>query len=263
VDTALQTRGLRKRYTDARTDALVKVNLSVPSGARAAIVGPLDCGKSTLLRILAGRVRPTQGWVTVHGVDPFRKAGRLRRRLGWIPHEGAFPKGLTVAEVGDLVRRLSSCGDELRFMQLCTSFGLDPGLRADRAEPPARRRLHAALALQKNPSIVLVDSPTDTLDTGSEREYLRAVMAECQWETTVVASARALESVLGLVTEIFLLREGQIVDRCVPEDMTPRGEIGRSVLDSLPAALPQDDFTYPTVLYAVSHGTPERTEAEA
>lgn len=237
METAVQARGLRKRYVDEPVDALGGVHVSLARGGRAALVGPLRSGKSTLLRILAGRLAPTMGWVSVLGLDPFRNARRLRRRLAWIPAVGPAPSGLTIREAGTLVRALARCGDAFRFAQLCTSFDLDPERRVDGLDRPTLRFLHAALALQKNPAVVLSDAPPTPADVEEDRTFHARLFAQCPRGTTLLVAARQLESVLGHVEEIHLLRDGLVVERCIPDDVFPHAA-RHEALEALPAPFP-------------------------
>lgn len=239
---AVEARALRKRFQDEPAPALVRASFAVARGTRAAFVGPEASGKSTLLRILAGRVRATAGLVRVLGRDPFQDAPNLLPRVGWVPCDAAFPEGPSVRELAELVRRLGAGGDPLLFAQLCQIFGLEPNDRADRLPAPFRRLLSLALALQKSPALLLVDGRNGG-DEDVEARFLDTAAQLAPPGSTLVFATRRLDHAIRNADQLILVRDGSIVDRVMPYNPAPSTEIQRQILDALPAALPTESST--------------------
>src|SRR6185436_7947168 len=96
---ALELRGVSKSYGAVR--AVRDVDLALPTGSRTAIVGPSGSGKTALLRLIAGFERPDRGSVAVGGevlADATSWVPAYRRRIGYLPQDGALFPHLTVAE---------------------------------------------------------------------------------------------------------------------------------------------------------------------
>ncbi len=206
---SVEVRGLTKAF-GART-ALQQVSLDVPGNGSVGIAGACGSGKSSLLRALAGRLRPDAGRVRVLGLDPIADARALLPRLGWVPSVTGFPHGLGVRDVGKLCRDLSGAGDPLLFAKLRTSFGLQAGARADALPPNARWMLSLALALQKAPEILLVDDLEES-NRGSGTPTLADVAALAPAPVTIVAASREIARVACFTDRVLLMHSAQIVD---------------------------------------------------
>ena len=103
----LETHDIGKRYGRRRW-ALRHVDIAVPDGSITALVGPNGSGKSTLLKAWVGFERPTEGHLTVDGVDPWRDRGGAIERLGYVPQAPSLYRELTVEEHvddGETLRR--------------------------------------------------------------------------------------------------------------------------------------------------------------
>ena len=93
----LETHDIGKRY-GRRTWALRHVDLEVPDGSITALVGPNGSGKSTLLKAWVGFERPTEGYLTVDGIDPWKDRAAAIERIGYVPQAPSLYRELTVDE---------------------------------------------------------------------------------------------------------------------------------------------------------------------
>lgn len=96
----VETSHLTKIYQD-RQIALNDVTLAVEPGAVLGLLGPNGAGKTTFLRLVLGLHSPTAGWCTVFGKRMHPNAADLRRRIGYIPTNPQFPRGMTPIEYLD------------------------------------------------------------------------------------------------------------------------------------------------------------------
>ena len=164
--------GVTKRYPGGH-DALVDASFSLDGGTFAYLTGPSGAGKSTVLKLVAGIERPTQGTVLVNQQNVGRLSARalpwLRRNLGLVMPEVALlddrsvgdnvrlPLDIAGVERGDAARRVRAALDKV---------GLAP---RERARPPGlsggeQQRVAIARAIVHRPSALLADEPTAGLD---------------------------------------------------------------------------------------------------
>ena len=127
----LETHDIGKRY-GRRNWALRHLDIAVPDGSITALVGPNGSGKSTLLKAWVGFERPTEGYLTVDGIDPWKDRAAAIQRIGYVPQAPSLYRELTVAE-------------HVR-MAKTPAAGLRPG---DRPPPPRRPRHPAGLACRR------------------------------------------------------------------------------------------------------------------
>jgi ABC-type multidrug transport system ATPase subunit len=176
--------------------ALEGADLDVPRGAAVALAGPNGSGKSTLLALLAGRLAPTAGRVTVLGLDPARRRGRraLRRRVGYLPQEIALDPEMTGAETLALLAALHGVPWRRRRAQaaaLAAAWGLEEHLRrrVETYSGGLKRRLHLAGGEVHEPELLLLDEPTAGLDAaGRELVWRRVADLRARGGTVLVAT---------------------------------------------------------------------------
>ena len=187
--------GLTKRYPTGDL-ALDRVHLEVPKGQVMALIGPSGAGKSTLIRCINRLVEPTAGRVLLNGEELTALRGpalrRARTKIGMIFQEFALIERLTVMEnvlsgrlgcVGfwrSCVRRFSAADIEEAF-RLLDRLGLTENVdkRADALSGGQRQRVGIARALIQQPSILLVDEPTASLDPKTSRQIMRLIVEMC------------------------------------------------------------------------------------
>jgi ABC-type multidrug transport system ATPase subunit len=162
--TALVIRGLGKKLGGVRV--LDDLELDCASGSVTVIAGPNGAGKTTLLRIVAGVLEPDRGAIEVDGVSLARRRARARARIGYVPEAADPPGHLTVNELLDLVAALkSSAPPDAALRDRLAITGLARH-RIDRLSLGERRRTCLAAALIGDPALLVLDEPTNGLDTG-------------------------------------------------------------------------------------------------
>src|SRR6516225_8032612 len=96
--TLVKVHGLVKRFAPKGRLALDRVNADIRSGEVTGLVGPDGAGKTTLIRILAGLLEPTQGEVRVLGYDPVTEAEEIHLRSGYMPQRFGLYEDLSVLQ---------------------------------------------------------------------------------------------------------------------------------------------------------------------
>jgi len=178
---ALETRSVVKKYqADTGTIfAVDDVSLQVAAGEFVALVGPSGSGKTTMLSILAALLKPTSGQILLDGEDlaGMNDAERVvmrREKIGFTFQANNLVPYLTAVENVELMLRLNKRLDKagkLRSRELLARLGLGERLNnlPGQMSGGQQQRVAIARALIHNPSLVLADEPTASLDT--ERAY--------------------------------------------------------------------------------------------
>ncbi|MEV1292350.1 ABC transporter ATP-binding protein [Pseudonocardia sp. NPDC049635] len=205
-------------------------SVQIPDGAITVVVGPNACGKSTLLRGLAGLMRPQAGRVLLDGTELTRlPATELARRVGVLPQQPTAPDGITVADLVGRGRhphqrwfRQWSTGDEEAVTAALAATGL-----TDLADRPVaelsggqRQRAWIALVLAQGPETMLLDEPTTFLDLAHQLdvlELLRAVNDE--QGRTVVMVLHDLELAARYAHHLIAMSGGRIVAEGAPSEV--------------------------------------------
>jgi ABC-2 type transport system ATP-binding protein len=171
----LETHDIGKRYGRRRW-ALRHVDLSVPDGSITALVGPNGSGKSTLLKAWVGFERPTEGHLTVDGVDPWRDRGGAIRRIGYVPQAPSLYRELTVDDHVVLARTLRPRFDVALARRYLSDLDIPLAARADELSGGQQAQVGLALALGTGAPVLLLDEPLASLDPLARREFLHVLV---------------------------------------------------------------------------------------
>src|SRR5437660_7906336 len=166
-DLVIETVRLTKIYQN-RQIALNDVTLRIEPGCVLGLLGANGAGKTSLLRLIIGLHRATAGWVKVFGKVMTPNAADLRRRIGYIPTNPRFPRGMTPITYLDYMARLFGLPSDVRKPKLASLIRAVDLLRVS-GDPIAgfsngmTARLAVATSLINEPDLLIWDEPTHGL----------------------------------------------------------------------------------------------------
>jgi len=217
----LTVREVHKSF--GRTPVLNGVDLHVPDGSLTALLGESGCGKTTLLRLIAGFDNPSAGTIlfgdqTVFGAGRSVKA--RSRRVGYVPQEGALFPHLDVAHniAFGLPRAQRSAGN--RVTELLELVGLTAAHATrlpHQLSGGQQQRVALARALAPRPTLVLLDEPFSSLDAGLRAETRRAVADALRTAgATAVLVTHDQTEALSMADEVAVMRDGRVTQLDTP-----------------------------------------------
>jgi len=171
----IRTRRLTKRYGDLT--AVDRLDLEVHRGEIFGLLGPNGAGKTTTILMLLGLSEPTEGDVSVVGLDPTRNPLGVKRRVGYLPDNAGFYGNMTGRQNLRYTARLNGLRGESAEGQIDDVLG-QVGLidradtRVDTYSRGMRQRLGIADALVKDPDVLILDEPTIAIDPIGVAEML-------------------------------------------------------------------------------------------
>ena len=217
----IQVRGLRKRFGEG--DAVRGVDLSIEEGEIFGLIGPDGAGKSTLIRMLAGILEPTEGTISLRNIDVVHHYEEVRSVVGYMPQTFGLYGLLTVEENLRAVARIHGVrGAEFqqRIKRLYQFSGLGPfrDRRAAQLSGGMKQKLGLSCVLVHQPKILLLDEPTVGVDPVSRREFWDILHTFSAQGTTILISTPYLEEAERCHRIAFLL-EGRILEVLDPREL--------------------------------------------
>jgi ABC-2 type transport system ATP-binding protein len=207
IESIIETVGLGHRY--GRIWALRECHLQLPANHVIGLVGPNGAGKTTLLHILAGLLRPTTGRATVLGGQP----GQLltRSRVSFVAQDKPLYCGFTVAETLGMGSWLNPTFRIEPAAQRLEALGIPLRRRVSQLSGGQQAQVALALALGKQPDLLLLDEPVSSLDPLAQREFLGTLMADvAEAGLSVLFSSHALADLERTCDYIVLLSASRI-----------------------------------------------------
>jgi peptide/nickel transport system ATP-binding protein len=232
--------------------AVDRVDVTIVRGETYALVGESGSGKSTIAKMTVGLLPPSEGSVTIAGVDIWREHDaatlrRVRRRIQMIfqdPYASLNPRWRVGAIVAEPIKAFQLISErharEARVGELLSLVGLDP--RDGRKFPHEfsggqRQRIAIARALASNPAFVVCDEPTSALDVSVQAQVLN-LLRELQERLglTYLFISHNLAVVRHVATRVGVLYLGRLVEEAPARTLfaEPRHPYTRLLLDSVP-----------------------------
>jgi ABC-2 type transport system ATP-binding protein len=213
-DLVVETFKLTKIYQN-RQIALNDVTLRLEPGCVLGLLGPNGAGKTTFLRLVLGLHRPTAGWVKVFGRTMGPNAADLRRRIGYIPTNPQFPRGMTPISYLDYMARLFGLPQDVRKPRLASLIrAVDlfaaSGDRIDGFSNGMTARLAVAASLINEPDLLVWDEPTHGLDPEARRSMLELIKTLSR-EKTLIVSSHNLGDIDEVCNHAAVLSRGQLI----------------------------------------------------
>jgi ABC-2 type transport system ATP-binding protein len=205
---ALETRRLGRRF-GARW-ALRDCSLRLPAGGVIGLVGPNGAGKTTLLRLAVGALRPSTGEITVLGRAVTDRPGSLAA-VGFVGQDKPLYPGFTVAEMLRFGAKLNPRWDDALPRDRLMGLGIPLEQRAGRLSGGQRAQVALALALGKQPQLLLLDEPAASLDPLARRQFFQTLMeAAALHQMTVVLSSHLLDDLDRSCDYLVLLSASRV-----------------------------------------------------
>jgi ABC-2 type transport system ATP-binding protein len=214
----ISVRRLVKRFGTLR--ALDELDLQVGPGDVHGFLGPNGAGKSTTIRSLLGLLRTDSGTAQVFGLDPWRDAVAIHRRLAYVPGDVALWPNLSGGETIDMLLRMRGA-DPLgsRREELLERFDLDPTKKGRAYSKGNRQKVALVAAFAADCELLVLDEPTSGLDPLMEQVFNECLAEHTARGATVLLSSHILSEVERLANRVTIIREGKAVETGTLEEM--------------------------------------------
>lgn len=224
---------LTKRFRSVT--AIDRVSFAVRQGSTTALLGGNGAGKTTTLAILLGLLLPTSGRIEVLGVDMVRDRYRALPLMNFSSPYVDLPRRLSVEENLMVYGRLYGVANpRKRIRELAVDLEIEPFLRRATSDLSAGQRTRVALAksLLNEPSLLLLDEPTASLDPDTA-DWVRSYLENYRQSSgaTILLASHNMMEVERLCDHVLMLRTGTLVDRGTPGELIAR--YGRRTLEEV------------------------------
>lgn len=230
----LQIDALRVSYEGV--EALHDISLRIPKGSLTALIGPNGCGKSTLVKAMAGMLKPDAGAIVIDGADQARLSRReLAARVSYMPQSRPAP-GITVRHLVAHGRyphlkwgHSMTAGDRAIVAQALRDAGVEALAHRTLTQLSGgeRQRAYLAMMLAQQTPVMLLDEPTTYLDLRSQFDMMALLTRLRDDGHTLVAVLHDLGLALEYADHILLMQSGRLITQGTPESVYRSGALQR------------------------------------
>lgn len=216
----IEVNNLTKDYGYGR--GVFDVTLKVDKGVCYGFLGPNGAGKTTTIRHLMGFSKPQNGTCAILDKDCWAYAAELKRMVGYLPGEIAFPKALTGTQFLKMQMKMREVANDEYLKSLLERFELDASMPIEKMSLGVRRKLAVVTAFMHDPDILILDEPTSGLDPIMQQTFIDFVLSEKRREKTILLSSHIFHEVDACCDRISIIKNGKIVTDFTAEELKNR-----------------------------------------
>lgn len=209
METVIQTEHLVKKYGKAR--GITDVSLTVNAGEIYGFMGPNGAGKSTTIRSLLGLIQITGGTAQIFGKDCTREKADILKKIGYMPSETVFYKGMKVKDVIALSAKLRGKDCRKQADILCERLRLDVDRKVEQLSLGNRKKVGIVCAMQHEPELCIFDEPTSGLDPLIQKVFFDLILERNKEGATFFLSSHVLSEVKKYCTRAAIIRDGKVI----------------------------------------------------
>ena len=218
---SVKVENLTKNYGD--TPAVKDISFEINTGEIVGFLGPNGAGKSTTMRMITTYLTPTDGEITVEGIDTVQDSLGVRKKIGYLPESNPLYLDMNVMDYLRYCAELESVEkskiDEAvkKMVKVC---GLTDVRHKDIGELSKgyRQRVGLAQAMIHEPDVLILDEPTSGLDPNQIGE-IRKLIRDLGKEKTLILSTHILQEVQATCDRVLIISNGEIVADGSPDEL--------------------------------------------
>lgn len=214
-EAVLSVENLRKIYPGASHPAVYDLTLSIERGEALGLLGPNGAGKTTAISIMSTLMKPTEGTVTLCGINAVRHPSRVKGLIGYVPQRVALYPVMSARENLRFIGRIYGLAGrnlEQRIDECMEFVGLQD--KADEwvgaYSEGMKRRANLAAGILHRPQVLFLDEPTVGIDPQS-RNYILERLAAMTRTITLIYTTHYMDEVEQLCTRIAIMDRGRVV----------------------------------------------------
>ncbi|MGL6197972.1 MAG: ABC transporter ATP-binding protein [Lachnospiraceae bacterium] len=195
------------------------VSFKVSQGEVFGFLGPNGAGKTTTIRHIMGFSKPQEGKITVLGKDSWNQSAAIKRQVGYLPGEIAFPTNMTGNQFIEHMARLRQLDNKEKTNHLLKKFELDASGEIKMMSLGMKRKLAIVTAFMHDPEVLVLDEPTSGLDPLMQENFIEFVLEEKRAGKTVLLSSHIFSEVDATCDRIAIIKDGALVSTIVANDL--------------------------------------------
>lgn len=219
---AIELKNVKKSFKDGdeTIEALKETNFSVDKGEFVAIIGPSGSGKSTLLTIAGGLQSPSSGeiWINGRALNEKKEKARAKVRfeeIGFILQASNLVPFLTVKKQLQLVDKVNKAKENRAGLDLLKRLGLEKLVDKypEELSGGERQRVAIVRALYNDPTIILADEPTASLDTEKAYEVVKILAKEAKEKNKAIIMVTHDLRLVDYCDKVYLMEDGRLSEK--------------------------------------------------
>ena len=209
-EVVISVKGLTKDYGKGR--GIFDISFDVYKGTVFGYCGTNGSGKTTTLRHIMGFIKPDSGSVTVKGLDAWKDADEIKKYVGYLPGEIAFPQVENGSEFLKIQAESIGLTDMSKAEAIINALQLDPTANLKRMSKGMKQKTAIAAAFMHSPEIIILDEPTTGLDPLMRDVFVNIIKAEKARGATIIMSNHMFDELEETCDYVGFIKDGHLRD---------------------------------------------------
>ena len=221
MQNSIEVINLSKSYKSKQ--AVKNINFKINGNEIIGLLGPNGCGKTTTIGMILGLLKPTSGQVLINGINIEKNKISLLHKMNFISPYIELPKKLTVKQnltvygklynIKNLVEQIDYLSNELRLNNFLDKI-------TGELSSGQKNRVSLAKALINNPTVLLLDEPTASLDPETG-DFVRTFLENYKKEKkiSILLASHNMDEVKRLCSSVLMMKSGEIIDNGTPDHL--------------------------------------------
>ena len=206
----ISVKNLTKDYGKGR--GIFDISFDVPKGCVFGYCGTNGSGKTTTLRHIMGFIKPQQGSVTVKGLDAWKNADLIKKFIGYVPGEIAFPQVESGSEFLKIQAECVGLKDMTYAEEIINALQLDPTANLKRMSKGMKQKTALVAAFMHSPEIIILDEPTTGLDPLMRDAFVNIIKKEKARGATIIMSNHMFDELEETCDYVGFIKDGHLID---------------------------------------------------
>ena len=209
-EVVISVQGITKDYGRGR--GIFDISFDVYKGSVFGYCGTNGSGKTTTLRNIMGFIKPDKGKVFVKGLDAWEHAAEIKKYIGYLPGEIAFPAVENGSEFLKIQAESIGLTDMSKAEGIINALQLDPTANLKRMSKGMKQKTALVAAFMHSPEIIILDEPTTGLDPLMRDVFINIIKAEKARGATIIMSNHMFDELEETCDYVGFIKDGHLID---------------------------------------------------
>jgi len=222
----IEVKHVKKKYKKVK--ALDDVSFNIEEGKITCILGVNGVGKSTILKVIAGLVKPNSGEILIDG-EKFSQ--QTYNKLAFVTDIDIHFNHLNIKETFDLMKLFYKNWDEHRAYEMLSMFSLTDDKKISELSKGNKARVKIIIGFAQRAKYILLDEPFSGIDIFKREEFINAMLTLMEDDESIVITTHEIGEIEQIVDDVIILNKGKIEQMFNAEEV--RQNEGKSILDKM------------------------------
>lgn len=204
--------------------ALKDLNLEIESGSIVGLLGPNGSGKTTMMKLIAGLLKPDKGTITAGGMNI---GSETKSIVSYLPEKSYLDDKRKISYYLDLFKSFYTDFDYQRAKEMLRSLGIDTEKRIGELSKGGREKVQLALVMSRNARIYLLDEPIAGVDPAVRDYIISSILSKYDENASIIISTHLVSDIESVMDKVLFLRDGSVIEYSDADSLRKRE--GKSV----------------------------------